>query len=250
MRRAWAVAAGALLGAAALAGNGGPRIVTSDHWAGYMVTGRHFTYVTGTFTVPTLTTTSCNPMAVEWVGLGGRGHALLQAGVAETCHRLLPWWFELPADWTIHPLRQAPTILQWGNGQAALTSPGDRVQVTISRVVPGVWTIDLTDLTTGGTWKGTVGWTSTAPSAEWIVEDPNQTGGDKTCTWHPTPRSAYCPMPRFSSVRFTDLATFPAQGTWTALRMRDRTGRIVASPSPLTPTGFVVSYLRTRKEAS
>lgn len=247
MRRAWAVAAGALLGTAALAGNTGPRIVTSNHWAGYMVTGHRYTAVAGIFTVPTLNTTSCNPMAVEWVGLGGRGHALLQAGVAETCHRLLPWWYELPADWTVHPLRRAPTILQWGNGQATLASPGNQVQVTISRVVPGVWTVDLADLTTGGTWKGTVGWTGTAPSAEWIVENPTTTG-DKACTWHPTPRAAYCPMPAFSSVKFNDLSVSPTSGTWTVLRMRDRSGQIVASPGPLTPTGFVVNYSPIRKE--
>lgn len=235
------IAAG-LIGAVALGGHAGPRNATinSDHWSGYLATGHRFALVSGTFLVPYVNG-SCSQTAVEWVGVGGRGHKLLQSGVAENCkHQVTPWWYELPGHWTARSLSPVSIITQWLGGRPAVMRPLTEVQVTLFEITSSKWSISLTDLTTGGMWTTNVKWAGTAPSAEWVVEDPDQLG-TKACTWRPQPRAAYCPMPAFTPILFTNLATSPPIADWARIVMRDRAGRVVASPSPLTEAGFAVT---------
>ena len=50
--------------------------------------------------------------------------------------------------------------------------PGDRIHVSISQIVPELWTITLSNLTNGQGFSQTVPYTSTMGTAEWIEETP------------------------------------------------------------------------------
>ncbi len=59
--------------------------IRTVNWSVYILAGSHFTWLTGTFNVPTPTeSASCVQQTAVWVGVDGlHNHDLLQAGVWE-----------------------------------------------------------------------------------------------------------------------------------------------------------------------
>jgi hypothetical protein len=139
----------------------------SENWAGYVVTGKKFSSVSGSWTEPSVKTSSntSDAYSAMWVGLGGAGggsSSLEQVGTAADYVngqvQYYAWYELLPA------------------GQVNLNiaiHPGDKISAKVSVSGSNV-TVSLSDLTTGHSAVKTLRMSSpNASSAEWIVEAPS-----------------------------------------------------------------------------
>jgi hypothetical protein len=210
--------------------------LSSQNWTGYAATGT-ITGVTGTFTVPYLTSAkTCYGELAIWVGVGGvGGEALLQAGVILTSRSPLTgvcsttkfwvrgWWENLPAFMqTISPLTLA--IL-----------PGDKVTVVISRTKANHkrWLVGIEDTSDSGAFVTYAPFAATAPSADYIVE---------AVTNKPLCRGI-CSLPPFVNSSNSDpgitFTTAKYGGTATGL---DTINMANTTLSAITGNGFTVSY--------
>jgi len=203
----------------------GTQMARSSNWAGYVELDGPFTSVTGTFSVPSLSSgmTGTDRMA-EWVGIdGGNGDgSLIQAGLNETPisnnpgqFTIQPWWEILPATETYIPSVQI--------------QPGDDVTVTIRQFAGTNWAITLSDDTNGESFTTDQTFTGSATTAEWIVEALTVNG-------QIVPLAPYSPVVDFSSLGFA--------GTSASLEemLMIQNGSQVATPSATSPSGFSVAY--------
>ncbi len=209
----------------------------SHNWSGYAATGGKYTSVTGTWTVPSLNTSSSSSstgsnrgVGATWVGIGGTSSRdLIQAGTQEMTDgqgrvSYSAWTELLPAASENVPL----TI-----------SPGDSVTVTISEQSAGQWLIDIKNNTTGKDYSTTVRYNSSYSSAEWVVEAPSA-------------GRSLLPLDNFGSIQFTD-ATATKDGKTVTLSgtnaqpisMVDGQGQVLASPSGITSDGKGVTVTRS-----
>ena len=115
-------------------------------------------------------------------------------------------------------------------------SPGDHITATVSEAVTNNWTIAVTDITTGQTYHTTVSYTSSYSSAEWIEEDPTDSGGQ------------LAPLDNFGTVTFSDGSTI-MNGVSSSIATTNPStttlvshGAAVAVPSALSGNGFRVTY--------
>ena len=135
---------------------------TSTNWSGYAATGGTFTSVTGTWTVPTVSTTTAGADAT-WVGIGGINSTdLIQAGTEATVSGgevAYNAWIEML------PAASRPISLS--------VNPGDSVTVSITQKSDLDWIIDMKNNTTGGRYNTTVQYRSSRASAEWVQEAPS-----------------------------------------------------------------------------
>jgi hypothetical protein len=148
----------------------------STNWSGYnqgfLEKGTPFMSVSGQFNVPTATRhNGAAGTSSVWVGIGGGclestcllvDPTLIQAGTnsevdANGVASYSTWW-------EIIPLPQITTPLA--------VTPGQRVQVDINQLVPEVWTITITNLSSSQVFTTTVPYPSSYGTAEWIVETP------------------------------------------------------------------------------
>jgi hypothetical protein len=130
--------------------------VSSSNWAGIVDTGSGVSSVSGTFVVPTLSSTQptyCTDVSTdnpsecslsEWVGVDGdSSYYLLQAGVQATWTpsgaEYTPWYEVI----TPNDVEPEEIIPGWSNVNA-----GDSVTVTLSKQQSGGWDIVLKDNTT------------------------------------------------------------------------------------------------------
>ena len=197
---------------------------TSTNWSGYIVGTGRYTAVTGTFTVPTVATSSAETDTAEWVGIGGTvpGGGLIQAGVQEVAQpgasiSTWAWWEILPAPETPIP--------------SMAVTPGDSVTVSIWQVSGTLWGIALTDVATGQTFATQQTYSGSQTSAEWIVEAPSGSlsGTQETL-------GAYSPPVIFSDLRMNGPETTLEADTMV------QDGVAVSVPSDLTTGGFSVAY--------
>jgi hypothetical protein len=143
-----------------------PAFWTSKNWSGYAFCGTGFHTVVGSWTVPTVlapTTRSQfrrNQYSGTWVGIDGvTSRDLIQAGTEEdwlhgsTFYRA--WWEILPAPET--PIA------------SVAVRPGDSITVTIAQGVP-LWSITLTNNTTGQSFTTNQAYSGPGTSAEWVHE--------------------------------------------------------------------------------
>ncbi len=200
-----------------------PGSATSTNWSGYVAGGGPFAGASGTFTVPELAAASSETVTSEWVGIDGvTQSALIQAGVQED-YSPSTGLVDTSAWWEILPAPETPiTTMQ--------VSPGDSVTVSIAQVSGTVWSIAVTDGTTGRTFATRQVYTGTGSSAEWIVEAPTSLSGIQETL------GAYSPP-----VSFTNLGASGPQTTLVAVSMVQG-GSTVSTPSAMTAAGFSVSY--------
>ena len=135
---------------------------TSTNWSGYAATGGTYTSVTGTWTVPTVATTTSGADAT-WVGIGGINSSdLIQAGTEATVSggevAYNAWIEMLPAS-------SRPVSVS--------VNPGDSVTVSITQQGSLDWLIEIKNNTTGGRYATTVQYRSSRASAEWVQEAPS-----------------------------------------------------------------------------
>ena len=144
----------------------------SLNWSGYAVTpGSAVTAVSSSFTVPSAGLVPPG-FAATWTGIGGYSSSdLIQAGTAEQSAPNNPLvgpqyyaWYEL--------LPASETQLTGCSGDANCTvTPGDDITVNISQVSGNTWSISMTD-SGHWNWSTDVTYSSSASSAEWILEAP------------------------------------------------------------------------------
>ena len=246
---------------------------SSDNWSGYVVYGPQlYTSATGTFTVTSPTSSdTCNNTLGEWVGIDGADGSqnLIQAGVGVyvdkfangTCdnghYGVYPWWE------TISPSSMPPAtaIINWDEGplagDPATVNIGDTVTVTISQVADSAcspatecWQIQVVDGTTGGAYSIDTPYAGPGSSAEWIVENPDQTS-NTNC---PDYNGVYlCPMADYTpAVTFSGLSATPdAASGWEDISMTvpgcSGSGcQVISQQSALSTNpslGFSVSYV-------
>ena len=141
-------------------------VSTSSNWSGYSATGGSFTSVTGTWTVPTVASTTSGADAT-WVGIGGiTSNDLIQAGTQASVSNgevAYDAWIEML------PASSKPVSLS--------VNPGDSVTVSITQKSALDWTISMKNNTTGGAYNTTVQYRSSNSSAEWVQEAPSVNRG-------------------------------------------------------------------------
>ncbi|MBO0884703.1 MAG: hypothetical protein J2P17_31090, partial [Mycobacterium sp.] len=155
---------------------------TSHNWSGYAATSGQYTSVTGTWTIPQVSSNGAPGVGASWVGIGGvTSRDLIQAGTQETdggAGRVqYSAWVE--------------TLPQVSQPVQLAVRPGDSVTVTISEQSANNWSIDFKNNTTGKTFHTTRRYTSSHSSAEWVVEAPSSGNG-------------VLPLDNFGNVSFTD----------------------------------------------
>lgn len=194
----------------------------SVNWSGYTLNGGPFTSASGTFTVPSLTTTSPNAEVAEWVGIdGATNQDLIQAGVLESYNPRFgtttaqAWWEILP---------------DFATNISLPVQPGNTVTVTITQGQGTQWTIRILNESTGQSFTTTQSYAGAATSAEWILEAPTSSRDGQE------PLGAFTPTVMFSHLQFTGTVTGIDQVTMA------QSGVVVATPSALSATGFTVAY--------
>ena len=199
-----------------------PPVAPSSRWAGYTESGTAFSMVSGTFDVPDLVASPGATSTSEWVGIDGATNgALIQAGVEQSFDpatggvSMYPWWEILPAPETRIPMR---------------VHPGDRIEVTISAAGGDLWTIAMTDHSTGQRFSTRQVYTGPDTSAEWIVEAPTRARSGII-----EPLGAFAPDVAFSALDYTGAVRSLTE--WAIVQ----NGVTMAMPSPLTPLGFTVA---------
>jgi hypothetical protein len=231
--------------------------LTSDNWSGYGVSGGPFTGVSGTFTVPYISTAAnCTDDVDTWVGIDGfntstfTDSSLIQAGVEASdtdpntgdctpgTFYAWSWWEVLPAPET-----------EWDISVSA----GDQVTVDIGQESNGDWGIQMTDDTTGQSDETEVNYDGPGETAEWIVEAAKNTEqcGDGV---DPTNNAGICQLASYTDangdepgVTFSDLGLNGDVSDWYEATMVQY-DVAVSTPSPYNTngngevTGFSVSY--------
>ena len=202
----------------------------SFNWSGYTATGGKFTSVSGTWNVPSITSTGNLQADAIWVGIGGVNSGdLIQAGtqaVADSSGQISyqAWMEELPG-----PSNQLPLTV----------NSGDSVTVSISQQTNDQWSVSLTDNTTGKNYQTTTTYNSSLSSADWIIEMPASARN-------------FIPLDNFGTVQFSNASAIkdgntvtPAQANAQTITMVNGNGDGLATPSTINSDGASFSVSRS-----
>ena len=206
---------------------------TSNNWFGYNLGavergGTLFHQISGSWTVPTATqhTAGQAENSADWIGIGGGcvdagctvgDQTLIQTGTEQDVSATGQasydaWWEIIPVPETIFP--------------NLAVHPGDRMTASISdATAPEVWTITLTDDTTGQTATQTVPYPSSMDTAEWIEETPLEIG---------TGGTGLAALPNLTSPSWsgTQVNGAPANlKTSEEMDLVDSSGNVIGAPS-------------------
>jgi hypothetical protein len=141
---------------------------SSTNWSGYALSGSGYTKVTGQWTVPAVSVTRKSTYSSSWIGIDGFNNSnLIQTGTEQDSiggtTKYDAWWEILPAAETIIP--------------SLTIHPGDKMSASIVKGSGTLWTISLSDTTTGQTFSIQKTYTGPQTSAEWIQEAPSSFRG-------------------------------------------------------------------------
>lgn len=201
-----------------------PTGMTSTNWSGYIVDGGPYAVATATFNVPNLTAAAEKTATAEWVGIDGsdpKDGSLIQAGITEEYDptdnlvHFHAWWEILPALATDVPLP---------------VTAGDRVRVSIGQLTTGRWRIEIENLTRHRQFVTTRAYSGAGRTADWIVEAPSDGHRRVKTLGHFVP-----------DVTFRNVRVGGTLGEVHAVTMVQR-GVVVSKASPLTTSGFRVTY--------
>jgi hypothetical protein len=202
----------------------------SNNWSGYnqglLEKGTTFHEVSGTWVVPKATQHRSGEaeFSATWVGIGGGcvdsgcrvvDSTLIQAGTEQDVDSkgqasYSAWWEIIPA----------PSITV-----SLPVSAGQKVHVDVAEGLPEVWTITISNLSTGKSFSMTVPYSSSYATAEWIEETPLLIG---------TGGAGISAMPKLSTVVFdpgTANRTSPHLVSSEAIQLVDSSGKVLATPS-------------------
>lgn len=160
-----------------------PQGDASLNWAGYVAQNQGtYTSVTGTWTVPTVPTSSAGTADATWVGIGGvQTHDLIQAGTQALVNNnggvTYTAWVE--------------TLPGYSQTVSLPVASGDSITATLSQASQGVWDVTIKDNTSGQSYSTTLDYNSSLSSAEWVEEMVSNQNG------------AFIPLDSFGTVSFT-----------------------------------------------
>ncbi len=212
---------------------------TSPNWSGYVATTPNdsVTYVTGTWTVPTVTATSRNTDSFAWVGIDGWGNGTVeQTGTAQGTDNGVPYYYAWWEMWSSINHQPEQTI------STMTVSPGDSITASVTYQTSGTYAGDYL-LSINDTSRSNDSFSIYAnpqqyqdplpdrSTAEWIMETPSSGG-------------TYATLPEFSPVTFTNCyaSISGASAQVQALNM-NRNGVTLDTTSVLTSgTSFSVLY--------
>ncbi len=223
-----------------------PFFTKARNWGGYIAASNlqspqpNVTGVTGSWTVPSAAPSTNDSYSAVWIGVGGQfDRTLIQCGTEQDFVRgqtIYSAWYELLPNRAIM-IHSMPV------------SPGDQIQASIHIVDSNTdeWFINITDVTTGGSFQRNFSYASTQLSAEWILERPTVNG-------------ILSPLADFGSVTFTNcyaslgdvlggINSFPAIKTvmYSALGTGPDSSRLTGvSNLTANGTGFTVSFLAAK----
>ena len=198
-----------------------PGAQESSNWSGYIDSGSTFTAVSASWVVPAVQPSTPSLASGTWIGIDGfNNNSLIQTGTAqETAGGTAIYydWYEL--------LPSAPINL----GSVA---PGDVMNASIVETSAGNWAITITDATSGQENGIDVQYSNPQTSAEWIEEAPTSDTGQQTS------------LANFGSVHFSaisETSANPGSVTQTPVDMVNGNGNIIATPGPVSNSGFTIT---------
>jgi len=199
------------------------------NWAGYTATGGYYTSITGTWTVPQVSSYGFAAADATWIGIGGGTNSdLIQSGTEDRINgsgqvQYLALFELLPSATHIIPV----TI-----------QSGDSITVVITGQSVNRWQIFFTDTTNGQTFRTKKFYQSASSAADWIEEAPANGNG--------------FPLDNFGTVFFSGAYTVEngyrvsiAQSNAQSAIMVDSSGQALAVPSPFGSDGASFSITRT-----
>jgi len=206
---------------------------SSSNWSGYAVTstGTPYTTITGTWKVPTAAPTKTATYSSNWIGIDGfNDSSLIQTGTESDYYNRAAhyavWWEILPAAET--PIT------------TMTVHPGDTMTASIARGANSVWTITITDASTGQSSTTTHTYTGPLTSAEWIEEAPTVGG-------------RVAPLAHYGSATFDPGTVNGATPSFTASESGVMVQKNVQVSTPSVPDveadGFNVAYGSTAPAA-
>jgi peptidase A4-like protein len=144
-------------------------VTTSSNWSGYAVTGGRgsVTDVKGSWKVPAIQA-PCGPgnqYASFWIGIDGyNSNTVEQIGTDSDCQGGVPTyyaWYEFYPHWSYGITLNSPIF------------PDDVISAEVKSTTGGIFTVSLTDLTSGQSFSANVKMNNAQrSSAEWIAEAP------------------------------------------------------------------------------
>jgi hypothetical protein len=138
---------------------------TSKNWAGYAITGAHYTSIGAGWAVPTVQTPNgkADAYSLSWIGIDGFANSnLIQVGTEQDYYRGVPYY---RAFYEILPAAETPiTTID--------VHAGDFMTAGISYAGSSRWNIRITNTRTGQTFTTQQTYKGPGASAEWIHEAP------------------------------------------------------------------------------
>ncbi|HEU5423795.1 MAG TPA: G1 family glutamic endopeptidase [Nitrolancea sp.] len=142
---------------------------TSTNWSGYAVDAQNVTDVRGTWVVPAVDCAGVQDQAASsvWVGIDGdTNNTVEQTGTDQLCdgqHAVSDAWIEMYPS-------MGRTLIKLP------VHPGDRISAEVQWLKTQVFSLRLTNETTGQRFQTQTGHHAAKASAEWIVECPGTPG--------------------------------------------------------------------------
>jgi hypothetical protein len=212
--------------------NSGAGANDSYNWAGYVASGGGYTSVSGSWTVPTIPSTTSFTGDATWVGIGGVGsNDLIQTGTqafTNTNGSAISYqaWYEMLPGFS-QPITMT-------------VNPGDSITASITEQSPNQWAINLRDNTNAQNFQTVVAYSSSMQSAEWIEEMPSLGSGQ------------FIPLDSFGTVGFSNDSVIKngqsmniSQAGGQELSMLNGSQQTLATPSALGYDGGSFSVTRT-----
>lgn len=208
---------------------------SSRNWSGYASTERSFTFIKGTWTIPSVAANGHAGADVAWVGIGGISTSdLIQAGtqnlISSSGQITTSAFYEvLPAASQAIPMK---------------INIGDSITITITETSTNQWSISLVDNTNGRTFNTNISYTSSHSSAEWIEEAPSD-------------GNLILPLDSFGSIQFTNGLAIQngnqvtiTQSNAQPITMVNAANQTIASSSSLGTDGSGFIVTRSAAESS
>jgi hypothetical protein len=214
--------------------------VTSLSWAGYVITDcvvndeLDIYAVSASWVVPQVNVSGPAGHSSVWIGIGGQADkSLIQVGTEHDLaggNAIYSVWYELLPEYAV----TVPDII---------VSPFDVISASIKLIdySRDEWLLQISDLTTGQSFRESFIYNSTRSSGEWVVE-------------RPTINNQMSNLVDFGTVNLSDCqinvnGTVGVIGNFTASRvqMTNQQNGLLASVSPLNAaeSGFSVSFVST-----
>jgi hypothetical protein len=195
----------------------------SYNWAGQVLTGATFTGIADSWVVPSVVPSTSSEYSGTWIGVDGATNAsLIQTGTSQDTTgggtSYFAWFEVLPAASV--PI-DAPV------------NPGDLMAAEVAELSPGMWGIEIEDITEDWEYQNTYDYSGPGASIEYVEEAPTVDGQQST-------------LADFGSVTDTNLELAGqnlSNASLTSSYMADSAGHVIAYPDNIqSNNSFTIHY--------